>query len=139
MLRGTANILALLLVVLPAASVDAAQPPVMTPGLWEVTIKTEFQGSTPTTVTEICISKEQAERPEPPKTNAKHDCQVAGGLTGNLLKYTVKCSRKLSTTQAEFVYSGDHYEGVVTIKIGDSGEVRQVHTAKRLGDCEERE
>lgn len=137
MLRTTAIFLAHLIVLLCAGSVAAAEP-VMTPGLWEITIKTEFQGSTPTTVTEICISKEQAERPEPPKTKANHDCQVTGGLTGSLLKYTVKCNKKKSTTQAEFVYSSDQYEGVVTIKTGDS-EVRQVYTAKRLGECEARE
>lgn len=55
---------------------------------------------------------------------------------GNRLKYQIKCARKNATSDAEFTYSGDRYEGVVTIKNDDVGEIRQVYTARRIGDCE---
>src|SRR5207302_1700215 len=54
------------------------------PVLWEITIQTELSETvTPTTVTQVCISKDKADHPEPPKSKSKDDCQVTGGLTGN--------------------------------------------------------
>lgn len=113
----------------------AAQAPVLEPGLWEVTIKTQLGDATPTMVEQICISAEQAERPEPPKGKKTADCQVTGALAGNKLKYQTKCGRKNATLEVEFIYSGDRYEGVVTTRNDDVGEIRQVYTAKRIGDC----
>lgn len=114
----------------------AAAPPVIAPGRWELTMTTILPDSTPTTVTEICITKQRAEHPEPRASKPTDDCQVTGGLNGNRLKYAVKCGRAKTTTDAEFTYSGDRYEGVVIVKTGDY-EIRQVHTARRIGECDQ--
>jgi hypothetical protein len=120
---------------LPIAA-RAAKPSMIEPGRWEVTIKTELPNAvSATTTSEICITKEQAERLEPAKPKATHDCQMTGGLTGNQVKYKMKCGRKNAVTDAEFTYSGDRYEGVVTKKDDEYGEIRQTYTAKRLGEC----
>src|ERR1700741_3782101 len=113
-----------------ATAAGAAQPSVLEPGLWEVTIKTQLADATPTMVEQICITKEQAEHPEPAKAKKSADCQITGALTGNKLKYQIKCGRKNATSDLDFTYSGDRYEGIVTIKNDDVGEIRQVHTAK---------
>lgn len=119
-----------------ATTAGAAQSSVLEPGLWEVTIKTQLADATPTLIEQICISKEQAEHPEPPKGRKTSGCEVTGALTGNMLKYKIKCDRKNTASDAEFTYSGDRYEGVVTIKNDDVGEVRQIYTARRIGECE---
>jgi hypothetical protein len=126
------SVAAALLLALPGG---AAEPSVLQPGLWEVTIKTHLSDATPTLVERICISKEQAEHPQVPKAAKAGDCQVTGGLSGNKLKYQIKCGRKNASSDNEFTYSGDHYEGVVTIKNDEVGELRQTYTARRIGDC----
>jgi hypothetical protein len=135
MIRVSAIRFSVAAAVLLTTAAGAAQPPVLKPGLWEVTIQTQMGDATPTMIEQICISKEQAERPEPPKSEKSADCQVTGALTGNKSKYQIKCGRKNTTSDAEFTYSGDRYEGVVTIKNDDVGEIRQVYTARRIGEC----
>lgn len=134
MIRKMAVLFSLAAALLLAAPVRATQP-VLNPGQWEVTVKTLLGDATPTTVERICISKEQAESLAPPKHKADADCQVTGALTGNRLKYQTKCGRKNTTSDIEFTYSGDQYEGVVIIKNDEFGEIRQVYTAKRIGAC----
>ncbi|MDP9194455.1 MAG: DUF3617 domain-containing protein [Acidobacteriota bacterium] len=135
MIRVSAILFSVAAAFLLTTAAGAAQPPVLEPGLWEVTIKTQMGDATPTMIEQICISKEQADRPEPPKAKKAADCQVTGALTGNKSKYQIKCGRKNATSDVEFTYSGDRYEGVVTIKNDDVGELRQVYTAKRIGAC----
>ena len=120
-----------------AGAAGAAQP-VMSPGRWEITIKTTDRYATSTSVFEVCISPEAAAQVEPLKRKPTDDCQVADGvLKGNRVKYDVQCGakNKNTKTKADFIYSGDTYEGVVDIKTDDF-EVKQVHTARRLGACE---
>jgi hypothetical protein len=135
MIRVNAILFSVAAAFLLTAAAGAAQPSVLQSGLWEVTIKTQMGDATPTMIEQICISKEQAVRPEPPKNKESADCQVTGALTGNKSKYQIKCGRKNATTDAEFTYNGDRYEGVVTFKNDDVGEIRQVYTAKRIGAC----
>ena len=135
MIRVGAILFSITAALLLATAAGAAQATVLEPGLWEVTIKTELGDATPTMVEKICISKEQAEHPEPAKGKKTADCQVTGALTGNKSKHQIKCGRKNATSDIEFTYSGDRYEGVVTIRNDDVGEIRQVYTAKRIGDC----
>ncbi|MFL6245018.1 MAG: DUF3617 domain-containing protein [Thermoanaerobaculia bacterium] len=135
MIRLGAILFSVAAALLLAAPASAAEPSVLQPGLWEVTIKILLSDATPTLVERICISKEQADHPEPPKLGKGADCQVTGALAGNKLKYQIKCGRKNATSDSEFTYSGDRYEGVVTIRNDEVGEVRQVYTARRIGDC----
>jgi hypothetical protein len=127
--------LASLLVLLFTASAQAAPP--LNPGRWEVTIKTESPVSMPATTTEICIAKEKAEKPEPVKGKPTDDCQTNGvSMNGNVLTYATQCGKSKVSTAAKFTYSGDTYTGVVTIKSGKR-EIRQVYTAKRVGNCDD--
>lgn len=122
---------------LTATSAGATQP-VLSPGRWEITIKSTQGGITSTSVTEVCITQAVADRLEPAKRKTSDDCQIADGvMKGNRLKYDVKCGpkNKNANTKAEFTYNFDTYEGVVEIKTDDF-EAKQIHTAKRLGECE---
>lgn len=128
-------LLAILFVLALTPAVMAAPP--LNPGRWEVTIKTESPVSMPPTTTEICIAKEKAEKPEPVKGKPTDDCQTSGvSMNGNVLTYATKCGKKDVSTTAKFTYSGDTYTGVVTIKSGKR-EIRQVYTAKRIGNCDD--
>jgi Protein of unknown function (DUF3617) len=113
-----------------------AAPP-LNPGRWEVTIKTESPVSMPPTTTEICITGEKAARPEPVKGKPTDDCKADGvSMNGNVLTYAVRCGKQKVSTSAKFTYSGDTYTGVVTIKSGKR-EIRQIHTARRVGNCDD--
>lgn len=136
MKRNVAFLFALAAAILFSAAAYAANPHLLQPGLWEVTIKTLLSDGTPTTVTEICITKEEADHPEPPKRGPRDDCQATSITTGNHVSYQVNCGRKHVNTNGEFTYTGDRYEGTVTIK-QDNVEIKQVHTARRIGDCQD--
>ena len=109
---------------------------VLKSGRWEITIKTVQPTETPAMTSEVCISKAEAEHPEPPKNKSIDDCITTGALQGNVLKYKTKCGKRKVSTDAEFTYSSDHYEGVVTMEV-DGGTIRQLYSAKRIGDCDE--
>jgi hypothetical protein len=131
------SLLPLAVVFAIAVSPAAEAAPPLNPGRWEVTIKTESPVSMPATTTEICITKEKAERPEPPKGKPTDACQInSAAMNGNVLTYATRCDNKQVSTSAKFTYSGDTYTGVVTIKSGKR-EIRQVHTAKRIGNCDD--
>ena len=121
--------------VLVSAVTGAAAPSVLVPGRWEITIRTEAPVATPPQTAEICISKQAAEKPEPPRGKPTDDCKLAsGGLSGNVLAYVMKCAKREATST--FTFSGDRYDGVIEVK-GDGQTVRQVVTARRIGDCPE--
>ena len=107
----------------------------LTPGRWEITVQTVAPVETPATTTEICISKGDAERLSPPKGKPTDDCQSVGALHGNSLKYKTTCGKRKRSSDVELTYGGDHYEGVVVVKTEDE-TVRQIITAKRIGDCD---
>jgi Protein of unknown function (DUF3617) len=111
--------------------------PVLTPGKWELTLTTQSAAGTVSTVTVFCVQKEQAEKLDAPKSKEDDDCKVVtpAGLSANVLAYKVKCSKKNASSDSTFIYHGDRYEGQVTITTADY-EVRQVHSARRLGDCD---
>jgi Protein of unknown function (DUF3617) len=128
-----------ILFILLAGPALAAANSVLMPGRWEVSIRTEAPVQSAPMIAEFCISKEKAEKPEPPKTDQKHDCKtVSGGLSGNTLAYVIKCSKRNAGSTSRFTFNGDRYEGVVEATI-DGVTVRQVYTARRLGDCPEEE
>jgi hypothetical protein len=116
---------------------QTAAKQVMIPGLWEITVQTvsPIKGL-PITQT-VCIDKAHSTRPSPPKSSASDDCQVSPDATAaNETAYTVRCAKRKTTSSARFTYAGDHYDGTVTIVTADA-EIHQVHTAKRVGACDE--
>jgi hypothetical protein len=75
-------------------------------------------------------------RPEPPKSKKNDDCQVTpDAAAANETAYTVRCAKKKVTSTLRFTYSGDHFDGTVTIKNADEA-IQQIYTAKRIGDCD---
>jgi Protein of unknown function (DUF3617) len=112
-----------------------ATPP-LNHGRWEITIKTIVPDVTQAT-TIVCISKEHAEKPEAPKSKSDDDCKVLDppGLSGNILAYTVHCTKQNLTSQAKFTFDGDRYEGEVVTKI-NGVETKQLYSARRLGACD---
>ena len=126
--------IALGVLALCAAPLLAAPKPDLTPGMWEITLRTVSPRTTPATTVVRCISAEEAEAMKAPESAATDDCQVTAGTTGNVLSYTVKCASRNMESQTRFHFNGDHYNG--TIDITDEGRsVKQVYTAKRVGDC----
>lgn len=118
---------------------QTAKTDVMVPGLWEITVQTRSPIVGPPITQTVCIDKGHAARPAPPKSRASDDCQVSpDAAAANETAYTVRCAKRRITSSARFTYAGDHYDGVVTITTPD-GEIHQVHTAKRIGACDEPE
>jgi hypothetical protein len=118
-----------------------ASPPtgtaVMNPGLWEITVQTRSPILAAPISHTVCIDNTQVAKPEPPKSKAHDDCQVRPDTAAaNETAYTVRCAKRNVTSTSRFAYSADHFEGTVTIKTA-SGEVQQVFTAARIGDCED--
>jgi hypothetical protein len=119
-----------------SANAQARGAAVMTAGLWEITMQTRSPIVAAPISHTVCIAETQVTRPEPPKSRAHDDCQVLpDAAAANQTAYTVRCAKRQVTTTARFTYSGDHYEGTVTIKSA-GGEVQQVYTAVRIGDCD---
>jgi hypothetical protein len=119
------------------AHAQSSAKEVMTPGLWEITVQTVSPIKGPPITQTVCIDKAHATRPSPPKSRTSDDCQVStDAAAANETAYTVRCAKRKTTSSARFTYAGDHYDGTVTITTPDA-EIHQVHTAKRIGDCDE--
>jgi Protein of unknown function (DUF3617) len=116
--------------------VASAAPP-LNHGRWEITLKTVFPDVSPEMTTIVCITKEQAEKPEPPKGKNDDDCKLdqPAALNGNVLAYTVKCAKHNLTSDVKFTFQGDRYDGEVTVKV-NGAETRQLYSARRLGACD---
>ena len=116
---------------------QAAKADVMVPGLWEITVQTRSPIVGPPITHTACIDKAHAARPDPPKSRTSDDCQVSPNASAaNETAYTVRCAKRNVTTTSRFTYSGDHFDGTVTM-VTSKGEIRQVYTAKRISDCED--
>jgi len=120
-----------------SAHAQAAGAAVMVPGLWEITMQTRTPIVGPLLTHTVCIDKAHVTRPEPPKSRAIDDCQVSiDSAAANETAYTIRCAKRKITSTSRFSYSGDHFEGTVTIS-GPDSETSQVYTAKRIGVCDE--
>jgi hypothetical protein len=116
---------------------QSAGAAVMVPGLWEITVQTKSPIVGPPITHTACIDKAHVTRPDPPKSRASDDCQVSpNSSAANETAYTVHCAKGNVTTTSRFTYSGDHFDGTVTI-VTAKGEIHQVYTAKRISDCDD--
>jgi len=124
---------------LTAGSAHAQAPgaAVMVPGLWEITVQTRTPILAAPLSHTVCIDKMHVARPDPPKSRPTDDCQVSpDAAAANETAYTVRCTKRSVTTTSRFTYSGDHFDGAVTIHTAD-GEVQQIYTAVRISDCDD--
>jgi hypothetical protein len=120
-----------------AQSAAPAGHAVMVPGLWEITVQTRSPIIAAPISHTVCIDKLHVTKPDPPKSRAKDDCQVTPDAgASNETAYTVHCVKKNLTSTSRFTYSGDHFNGSITIKNAD-GEFQQVYTAVRISDCDD--
>jgi len=120
-----------------SSGVPAAEPPVIQPGLWEITVQTRSPILGPPITHTVCIAKARATPPAAPKSKPSDDCQVlADAAAANETAYTTRCAKRNVTSTLRFTYLGDHFDGTATIKTADA-EIQQVYTAKRIGDCDE--
>lgn len=125
--------------VLTAANVRAQSSgaAVITPGLWEITVQTKSPIVGPPVTHTVCIDKTHVTRPDPPKSKPSDDCQATPDPSAaNESAYTIRCAKRNVKSSSRFTYSGDHFDGTVTITTGD-GEVHQVYSAKRVGECDD--
>ena len=131
------RLLCAVFVCVPAIAI-AAGPPPMNAGKWQITLQTMTPIRTDASVTTVCISPDDAAQPSPPKTPADADCHVASaGLTAqNTLDYTVGCGNANVNTSAHYAYTGDRFEGTVTIIPADGHPIVQKVTGIRVGACD---
>jgi|GEM_PF-1772962 len=121
-----------------AAFGQSASQTIVLPGLWEITVQTKSPVVGSPISHTVCIEKALLTKPDPPKSKAKDDCQVlAEPGPSNQTAFTIRCAKKKSTSTSRFTYLGDHYEGTVTISNGDHGDIEQVYTGTRIGDCDD--
>lgn len=108
----------------------AAYASPMKPGLWRVTI----EGPQGARTSDHCISKEEADKPAPPKGRSA-DCKVDSfNVSGNTVTWKMSCPSEKMTMQAKTTYHGDTFTGETHIKIGER-EMTQKSSGKFLGAC----
>ena len=136
-LRTLALAILVLALALPTFAADAKSP--MKPGKWQVTMKMEMAGMPaampPTTFTN-CVTKEEAENPQPPKRNDQN-CEVTNyKLDGSTVTWSIKCTGKVEATgEGKMTFKDDAYEGTTHMKVNDM-EMTQHFTGKYLGECD---
>jgi len=132
--RTFALAVAVLALSLPAF---AAKSP-MKPGKWQTTVTMEMPGMPamqPMTFTN-CVTKEQAENPQPPKGKDENCTVTDYKLDGSTVTWSIKCSGKMEATgEGKMTFSGDTYDGTTHMKMNDM-EMTQHFTGKYLGDCD---
>jgi len=111
----------------------------MKPGKWQMTTETEIEG-TPSTMPQMttrCISAEEADKLEPPRSMKNSaDCKIGDyNVNGRVVTWSVKCSRRNVTGGGKIMYNDDTYSGRLTMKLG-KGEMVQTFTGKLLGECD---
>lgn len=136
-MRSVRFITSLFLVFIATAAM--AVKPTLNAGLWEITIKNESPSTASPMTTTICISDDDVAKIVVPRGKQKDDCRVLDGsvITGGLLSFVTKCSKKNVTSSSRFTFNGNAYEGTVEITVDDT-VLRQVITGKRLDPkCED--
>jgi uncharacterized protein DUF3617 len=94
------------------------------PGKWEITTTMEMGGMTRPPVTHtICVTKEDLEKnPESMIPKGRGECKVSDFKTeGNVISWNMSCEseRGTMTGSGKITYSGDTYDGYMTMKMGD--------------------
>jgi len=108
-------------------------------GKWQTTMQTEMANmpvKIPAFTTEVCVTPEQAEKPEPPKSPRNSDCTFNDyKIEGNTVSWTMSCEKQKLTGEGKITYAADSYDGVMHAKMGDM-EVTTKYSGKRIGDCD---
>src|SRR5215213_7066655 len=119
------------LVLALALPLFAASP--MKPGKWQITITMDMPNMPmkmpPMTLTN-CVTKEQAENPQPPKASGKDDCVVSDyKLDGNTVSWSMECKKQQMKGEGTITFNGDTYEGESHLTAGEM-EMTQKYAGK---------
>jgi len=108
-------------------------------GKWQMTTQVEMANmpmKIPAVTTEVCVTPEQAEKPEPPKNPRQTDCKFSDyKIEGNTVSWTMSCEKQKMTGEGKITYSADSFDGSMHAKMGEM-EVTTKYSGKRLGDCD---
>jgi len=129
-----------LLVVVAALALPTLAGP-QKPGKWQTTVKVEMPGmpmQMPAITHEVCITPQEAEKPEPPRSPRQQDCTISDyKIEGNTVSWKMSCPKSNMTGDGKMTYTGDTFDGLMHAKMGDQ-EVTTHYTGKRLGDCDKK-
>ena len=136
-LRNFALCVLVLAIAVPTFAAEAKPP--MKAGKWQITITMDMPGmpmKMPPMVMTKCVTKEEAERPEPPKPKKGDDCTVSDyKLDGNTVTWTMKCEKQNMTGEGKITFSSDSYDGEAHMKMSDM-DITQKFAGKYLGECD---
>ena len=139
-LRRLALCTLVLALAVPAFAAEEKSP--MKPGKWQITIQMDMPNmpiKMPSTTITQCITKEQAENPQPPKSKRDNDCKVADyKIDGNTVTWSIDCPKQNMTGDGKITFSEDTYDGVTNLKKDDTVVMTQKYSGKYLGACDEK-
>jgi hypothetical protein len=132
-----------------ASSVASAAPKSpMKPGKWQITMQMVVPGIpenmkgvgmlAPMTIDQ-CITKEQAENPQPPKMDkSKVDCdKPVQKFEGQTVTFMTKCRKPEMTMDGKLVFSGNTYKGET--RVSNAGRTATYkYSGKYLGACDKK-
>jgi hypothetical protein len=138
----------LLVLVFIAFPILAAPKSPMKPGKWQVTMQMEVPGAPPEMkgkgmlapmTIENCVTKEQAENPQPPKMDkTKVDCdKPVYKNDGTTVAWTTVCRKPPMTMDGKFVFSGDTYKGETHVSNAGRTATYKL-SGKYLGACDKK-
>ena len=137
-LRTAALSILVLALTTPAFAADKSP---MKPGKWEITMQMDMPGMPmkmpPMKVTN-CVTKEQAENPEPPKAKNGDDCKISDyKRDGNTVSWSMECKKQNMKGEGSITFSdnGESYEGIAHLKMGDM-DMSQKYSGKYVGECD---
>lgn len=111
------------------------------PGEYQITTKVKMPGI-PAQTTNECVSEQDL---IPKSESLGQDCEVHNmEQNGNVITWEMECNQEGQkiTSQGEMIYSGDSFEGTITVKMGPQAGNMVMTTeisGKRTGSCKSSE
>ena len=119
--------------------------PNMTPGLWEITVKSEIQGmpggmGMPATTMTQCVKPADVQDGKRTVPQQDPKCEMKDyKLQGNTASWRFECKGpEAMSGSGSMTYSGNSYSGSTKMSMKQQGRVinmTQSYSGKRLGDC----
>jgi hypothetical protein len=124
------------------ATVQAAPPGGMRPGLWETTISSNMSGGKPFS-TRACVTAQQLEDPKgalPKMDGSGMKCdQLDYKTSGNTVSWKMRCTGEMPMEGSGQMTAGpDSYSGKMDMVMkmqGQTMNMSQTMAGKRIGDC----
>lgn len=119
--------------------------PNMTPGLWEITVKSEIQGmpggmGMPATTMTQCVKPADVQDGKRTVPQQDPKCEMKDyKMQGNTASWRFECKGpEAMNGSGSMTYSGNSYSGTTKMSMKQQGRVinmTQSYSGKRLGDC----